>query len=56
LVLTSSYSLLTILLVSLRAVETIDWPWLWVLSPLWLPVAVVCVVITALGLLGAAGA
>ena len=40
LALTSSYSLVTILLVSLRLGGVIDWSWLWILSPLWLPRAI----------------
>jgi hypothetical protein len=40
LALTSSYSLATTLLVCLRLVGMIDWSWLWILSPLWLPLAV----------------
>ena len=39
LALTSSYSLATILLVGLRLAGVIDWSWLWITSPLWLPLA-----------------
>jgi hypothetical protein len=37
---TSSYSLATILLVALRLAGIIEWTWLWVFSPLWLPLAI----------------
>jgi len=37
---TSSYSLATILLVALRLAGIIEWNWLWVFAPLWLPLAV----------------
>ena len=37
---TSSYSLATILLVALRLAGIIEWSWLWVFAPLWLPLAI----------------
>jgi len=40
LALTSSYSLLTLVLVVLRLTGAIDWSWLWILAPLWLPLAI----------------
>ena len=33
-------SLLTLLLIALKLTHYIDWPWGWVLSPLWLPMAI----------------
>lgn len=33
--------LLTILFIGLKLTENIDWSWLWVLSPLWLPFGIV---------------
>lgn len=33
--------LLTIVFIALKLTDTIDWSWIWVLSPLWLPVALV---------------
>lgn len=30
---------LTLIFIILKVTETIDWSWLWVLSPLWLPFA-----------------
>ena len=39
--------LLTILFIGLKLTNYIDWSWLWVLSPLWLPI----VALTTIGLL-----
>jgi hypothetical protein len=39
-------TLLTVLFVGLKITNYIDWSWWWVLSPIWIPVA-----ITILGLL-----
>lgn len=33
--------LLTIVFIALKLTDTIDWSWIWVLSPLWLPVVLV---------------
>jgi uncharacterized protein (DUF983 family) len=35
----------TILFVGLKLAGVITWPWVWILSPLWLPTAVVAVLI-----------
>lgn len=35
--------LLTILFVALKLTNVIAWSWLWVLSPIWIPVAIVIV-------------
>ena len=32
-------TLLTVLFVGLKLTGYINWPWLWVLSPLWIPLA-----------------
>lgn len=32
---------LGVVFVTLKLVGTINWPWLWVLAPFWLPLAVV---------------
>jgi hypothetical protein len=42
--------LLTIVFVVLKLVDKIDWPWVWVLSPLWIPLAIALV----FGLIGLA--
>ena len=31
--------LLAIVFITLRLTDTIDWSWLWVLSPIWIPLA-----------------
>jgi hypothetical protein len=36
--------LLTILFIGLKLGNIIDWPWVWVLSPIWIPVALLLVV------------
>ena len=38
---TSTYSLLTAALVGLRVAGVLDWPWVWVFSPIWLPLSAV---------------
>lgn len=38
-------SLLTVLFVGLKLTGHIDWSWWWVLSPLWLPLVVVVVLV-----------
>lgn len=35
----SFFGLLTIVFITLKLIGTIDWSWWWVLSPLWIPVA-----------------
>lgn len=36
--------LLTIVFIVLKLTKYIDWSWLWVLSPLWLPIAFILVI------------
>jgi len=38
-------SLLTVLFIGLKMTGVIAWHWLWVLSPLWLPSAIILVVL-----------
>lgn len=35
------FGLLTIVFIALKLIGVITWSWLWVLSPLWLPVVLV---------------
>ena len=42
------FGLLTVLFVGLKLASIIAWPWIWVLSPLWIPS-----VIAVFGLIGA---
>lgn len=46
------FGALTILFVALKLMEKIDWSWVWVFGPLWIPFAVVlflCVLVAILG-------
>lgn len=36
--------LLTVLFIALKLTGTIGWPWLWVLAPLWIPIALLVIV------------
>lgn len=56
--LVSPFTLFLLLFVTLKLTDQIDWSWLWVLSPVWLPLALVVglltlasIVAVALGLL-----
>lgn len=42
--------LLTVLFIGLKLTDFIDWSWWWVLSPLWIPTAVVVVIIAIIAL------
>ena len=35
------FQLLTVLFIALKLTGNIDWSWLWVLSPLWIPIFIV---------------
>lgn len=52
----TSLAILTIAFVVLKLCEVIDWSWWWVLSPLWIPLAltgvILLVIIFYLGLRG----
>lgn len=41
-------SALTILFVALKLLGKIDWSWWWVLSPIWIPILLVAVVLLVL--------
>jgi hypothetical protein len=41
--------MLTILFVGLKLGKVITWPWLWVLSPMWIPMAMGVVVMLVVG-------
>ena len=34
------FSVLTLIFITLKLLNKIDWSWLWVLSPLWLPITI----------------
>lgn len=43
------FGLLTILFIGLKLTGHITWPWLWVLSPLWIPLgALITIMVIAL--------
>lgn len=42
--------LLAIVLITLKLIGTINWSWWWVLSPLWIPTAIVLVILAIVGL------
>lgn len=41
--------MLTLLFIGLKLTGHIDWSWLWVLAPLWIPLAVLAVLFLLLG-------
>lgn len=41
----SFFGLLTIVFITLKLIGTIDWSWWWVLSPLWIPIALVFLIL-----------
>jgi hypothetical protein len=41
--------LLTVLFIGLKLGKVIDWPWIWVLSPLWISAAIALLVLLILG-------
>lgn len=47
-------SLLGVLFVGLKLTGVINWPWLWVLSPFWIPVALLIVILVIAVILKAA--
>lgn len=44
--------LLAIVFIVLKLIGKIDWSWLWVLSPLWIPIAIALVVFAIVVLIG----
>lgn len=47
----SSTTLLGILFVGLKLTGHINWPWIWVLSPFWIPLVVAMVLLFIVGIL-----
>lgn len=35
--------LLTVLFIGLKLTGHINWPWVWVLAPSWIPLAILCI-------------
>lgn len=44
-------SLLAVLFIGLKLTGYIDWSWWWVLSPLWIPLAIVLLVLAVVGVI-----
>lgn len=44
----SFIGLLTILFIGLKLTNYIDWSWLWVLAPLWIPITLVLLIVLAI--------
>jgi hypothetical protein len=45
--------LLTVLFVGLKLTNVIAWPWLWVLSPLWIPLLLMIIILIIGGIVAA---
>lgn len=41
------FTVLGLIFIVLKLTGNIDWSWLWVLAPFWMPIALVIVVVTA---------
>ena len=41
---------LTLVFITLRLLDVIQWSWWWVLSPLWIPLAVLAVILAVVGI------
>lgn len=46
----SFFGLLAVLFIGLKLTDHIDWSWWWVLSPLWLPLAVILGILPVIGI------
>lgn len=44
----SFIGLLTILFIGLKLTNYIDWSWLWVLAPLWIPITLILLIVLAI--------
>lgn len=44
-------ALLGLLFIGLKLTGYINWPWLWVLSPFWIPIVIVLVLLLIAGIL-----
>lgn len=42
---------LTVVFIVLKLCHVIDWPWIWVLAPLWITVAVVAIIMIIFGMI-----
>lgn len=39
------FGLLTVLFIALKLLGHIDWSWWWVLAPIWIPIAVLLIIV-----------
>lgn len=44
---------LLVLFVALKLIGIIDWPWIWVLCPLWIPIAIIFIIFIVVVLVSA---
>jgi len=44
--------LLTLIFITLKLTNFIDWPWVWVLAPFWIPILVIVVFLFVAALCG----
>ena len=51
---TSVTTILLVVFVVLKLTGNLDWSWWWVLSPLWIPIALIAVIALSIGVLMAA--
>lgn len=47
----SFLGLLTLLFIALKLTDKIDWSWVWVLSPAWIPTVIVLILILVIALI-----
>lgn len=45
------FSLLGIAFIILKLTNTIDWPWVWVTAPIWIPVVLAVIILTIVHLI-----
>jgi hypothetical protein len=45
------FGILTLIFITLKLLGNITWSWLWVLSPTWIPLAIVLVLLCGLGVI-----
>ena len=46
-------TLLTVLFVALKLTGYVTWPWVWVVSPIWIMFLLVCLILAIFGILAA---
>ena len=51
---TSVTTILLVVFVVLKLTGNLEWSWWWVLSPLWIPIALIAVIALSIGILMAA--